>query len=215
MTQNGLIHNILEQLFKFFNRKKIYSIVWYGNRKGKDIDIFVVSISNKIYERMIKGQLDVTLIEKYQLHHLINCLNPIVTEPILTGQVIWGNPLLYEKAMLNSINSGTLAVTHLLDSSFRIYREAQTALSKNNVNDALINLSFSISFYYFALHYKNHRKAITFKELLAEYQNSILSESYSALKRDALDLVEVNSLVEKAKDLFIREEGDFYPLLAK
>jgi hypothetical protein len=209
MKNESFTRQIIEQLFGLFDRKMILCVVHYGNRNGRDIDLFVVSASEKFYSRKVIGQLDVTIIAKDQLHHLINCLNPLVTEPLLTGQVIWGDPLLYEKEMLNSITAGPSVVTHLLESSFRIFKEAESSLDEKNVNDALINLSFSISFFYFSVYYKNSHKIITFKQLLTEYPNSILSMSYSALKGGTLELKDVNSMVEKTKGLFKKQGRGF------
>jgi hypothetical protein len=204
MTNEELTKKILEHLFGILDRKRIFSVILYGNRKGRDIDLFIIAVSEKHYERIANGKLDLTIIEKGQLHHLISCLNPLVTEPVLTGQVIWGDPLLYEKEMLNKTKASILVENHLLESSFRILKEAEASLAKNNVKDALVNLSFSISFFYYSLYYAKHDEVITFRKLLTEYPNSVLSESYLALKGGHLGLNDVNCMVEKTKELLTR-----------
>ena len=82
----------LSLLFSAIPMEQIESVTWYGNRKGKDTDLFVVLKGNEDrYGGFFYKQLDIAFLSRSLVPPLIENLDPLITEPLLTGKGIFGS----------------------------------------------------------------------------------------------------------------------------
>lgn len=83
------ISDILQNLFMVIDQKKIKSVIWYGKRNGRDVDLLV--ITNTPVECLRDWQnLDVHIFTRQEMMVGLDIMDPLATEPLLTGQEIYG-----------------------------------------------------------------------------------------------------------------------------
>ena len=82
---------ILEKIFSLFPAKIVKTVIWYGNRKGKDIDLFIILKDVSIeYGNLRKFPLDIVYMSELFFKKSIKNFDPMATDPILTGNHIYG-----------------------------------------------------------------------------------------------------------------------------
>lgn len=138
-------------------------LVRYGSdRSGGDIDYLAVYDRPQLSSCIILGGLDLWATHTKELDNLASLLDPVVTEPLLTGQVVAGDSAIVERAaqIVNRSAPDTLTSSHLLRRSFRAYLRS-IELSELSGDSASIysrdywsSLSFAISYWSFASEYQ-------------------------------------------------------------
>jgi len=86
------ISDILKNLFMVIDRKNVKSVIWYGNRGGRDIDLLVITNkpSQKEYVRDWRN-LDARILTRQEMMVGIDVMDPLATEPLITGREIYGD----------------------------------------------------------------------------------------------------------------------------
>ena len=173
--------------------KDIVFIIRYGNRKGRDIDLLAV-VENSIETRPYQvAQFDISEMRERDYKRKLKLLDPIVTEPVLTGSLLLGNKERFTKIRKD------LLKTHPIEEGIEfLKRRAFEELNntayficlyehqkvKIYLLFALIDLSFACSFHEWANYYKNHPNAfpITLSALLSEITRPLLKDVIKILK---------------------------------
>ena len=139
------------------------------------------------------GKIDLLCIDKNRFRTLLLKFDPIAVEPTFTGEVMYGNAADLEnfKRRVKAISPGQEIISHLIQTSVRQYLDAVAFLNDYKEQKrfplllwALINLSFSCSYYFFAqVYFRNPKKGpLTLKELLKNPQVNFLREVQEQVK---------------------------------
>lgn len=148
------------------DEKDIESIIWYGNKSGKDVDLFVILNKQHDYFCEKDGRLDIIVIGEECLLKMLKKLEPIATEPILTGSVIFGKDGINEyREFVESIETNQTIVKHLFQLACTFYKWAVDWWKKGVYRNTINNLEFVASYAYFSRYYKAHKRVVTYKEL--------------------------------------------------
>ena len=62
---------ILNTVFSIFGKNNIVSIIYYGNKQGRDVDIFIILVGNVEYNCLKYNNLDITYIGNYWVDKMI------------------------------------------------------------------------------------------------------------------------------------------------
>lgn len=176
--------------------KQIYFLIRYGSKKN-DIDFLVVLNSNTVPLEYRPGTpVDIFPISLKDFYKLAYLFDPLVTEPILTGELLLGNEEELEnlKKELFEISPSQEIIDHLKRQSrlwytyctcfLKDYKNTSPVCDSNLLLYSLINLTFAISYDYFAQYYSKIQKKgpITLRKLKNKYPSSSLSTTLSYLK---------------------------------
>jgi hypothetical protein len=162
---------ILEALFSVMpdDRDKVRLVIWYGNKEGKDIDLFLVfegSLADTAIGHHICGPLDIGFVGENRLQTMIRHLDPIIVEPILTGRAIFGETGLYYRAVLDQPVDREVP-PYLLNSAEMFYGWAVDLANQGLLRDAVTTLSFVQSYLSYVFRYWGGSSIVLFKDLLA------------------------------------------------
>lgn len=139
-------------------------LIQYGSyRSASDRDYFAVYDEDPPTQNMMLGKIDMWAIGQERFFRYIEKLDPFVTEPILTGQVLFDQDQSIAKAKerLDSVTPSNDTFTYLLSRSFEAFLQARLHLiniqeeSPFSRRDYWSTLSFSIAYWAFANRYKN------------------------------------------------------------
>ena len=201
---NTEIINILSGTVK---KSNIITAIHYGNKKGVDVDILIIVNNKTFYERRVEGKIDITMVGIDYVDYLLSVFDPIVTEPFITGKVVFGKDITNYKLRLASLISNRNVQTHLLDFAKQIYQSIDENLKNNDLDKAIINIVFCLSYLHFMRYYEKSKNVIIFKKLLTLNQGSLLSISYAYMKKEELNNKEIYALLSKTK-LLLEENID-------
>lgn len=190
---------ILLTLFKQFNETEIVLVILFGNRGGLDVDIFVLLMGTVTYGNISIGNLDVSYVGSYWLENLIYNLDPIITEPIMTGEVLYGDQSFIDKTKLRFRVKDCVPI-YLYRNARLFYDWTRSFVEEGQLKKALINISFVYSYLMFARDYQNIKNVLTYKELSDKYPK--LKMVKSAIKIISVSMSEVTQLmIEVEKEL--------------
>jgi hypothetical protein len=176
------IGEIRKNLMSIFSKNFIKTAIWYGNKEGQDIDIFIIFKKKISYNCFQYQGLDISYIGEDEIEKMLSNFDPLITEPILTGQEIYGRYLSVLKKELSSIKANNDAVEYLINRAQEFYDWSQKHLVRDNHKQTIIALSFVISFIHFANYYKHHKQVITFKNLMEDIPNDLLLKTMALIK---------------------------------
>lgn len=153
--------------------------VWYGSRRpGADIDIMVVQESEAASIGTLCGNLDLFVLGRARFEALVKLRDPMVTEPILTGELVFGDRRVWAGLRGDLEHSAPSAdcVSHCcrraLEEALSAHNFCCTAEASGTLTHArwaLDNLSYAISYLSFARHYAGQgAKACTLQQLIRE-----------------------------------------------
>ena len=149
----------------------------YGSGRT-DQDVLAVYTHRPPRNEVVCGRLDVLAIGVEDLHCLLNLLDPVVTEPVLTGSLVYGDEqlLLEAQQSLKNVACQWNCIRHLLQRSLCSYQNACSSLTDSHRWDRATlrlfktNLSYSISYYYYSKYYTaqlgHDTEAITLAKLV-------------------------------------------------
>lgn len=147
-------------------------VVHYGSRlKNSDIDLLVVLDKKPFTNYFVVGNYDIFQFDEQHIDDLIRLLDPLITEPLLTGKPLPNYFEAFNKysKTLKSVNPSGDTISHLLRSGIREFNNAlQFSLMINDQCDFFVfvnALSFAISYLAFARHYLSNPKLATLEEL--------------------------------------------------
>lgn len=191
MNKKEIVQEVKEQI----NPGYIKYLVWYGNLVGNDINVMAVIDKRarvRLYESP-KSKLDILTIGKDEFRRRLRMLDPIITEPLITGFRLLGDEtefsLLRSKIFL-SLPFSNKAFPFLKEKARERLKNAKELLQNSGQEDGdnllpcLVNLSWACSYFEFAEYYGDSPRfvPITFAHLLAQDGESILGEVMGALK---------------------------------
>lgn len=166
--------------------------IHFGNRHGSDADIFVLLSNDSQYGNTNFETLDITHIGVSKIEKLILGLDPILTEPFLTGEVIFGNEFLVEDVKKRLIIRPE-SCPYLFQFSVILYNWALWFIERNDLRKGLINFSFSCSYALLAYEYSSKKTVTTYNEISKKH--SILRELKEKVRsHGSINKIEVDEI---------------------
>jgi hypothetical protein len=159
-------NEILPLLFSIIPEQQIESVTWYGNKKGKDVDLFVVMTEGVNYEAFCCGPLDICCVGKSWVPTMIDNLDPTVTEPLATGYVIFGQTNQYISILKNAKVTEDTPI-YFLQCAEIFYEWAVNGALVGKTREALITLNFVYSYVLYAFRYWKGQNLVLFREILS------------------------------------------------
>lgn len=165
-----MVEYIIENVFSIFDKDDVKIIIYYGNKGGRDIDVFVILTGEIEYSCIYKDFFDITYVGERNVNKMIKNFDPLLTEPLLTGDVLYGE-LSHIKNNLMISNYSKKTFEYLKGRSKMYFNWAEKHFENGDLIYSCDCLRFSLSFFYFAIHYKKGGKIITFSDLLKKDNN--------------------------------------------
>jgi hypothetical protein len=199
------IATLIERLLGRDFCSHLCAAVLYGaSGANHDVDMLMIQ-ETPVPVPLIKiGRLDVTVLHKANFDTLVVRRDPIVTEPILSGQVVIGDTEFLNCSKNVLMNSGpekccdylirkSLEQTAAVDTQWRQFEHASEALS---LDWLLQNLSYAISYMSFAKYYKGKSSSPCTLAHLIETKQVCLPEfwAYRRLVKQGARSLEASSL---------------------
>lgn len=187
----------LNKIFEIFNKSKVILVILFGNRNGSDTDIFLLLDDDSIYNNTIIEDIDITHIGIRWTDGLMKNLDPILTEPLLTGEVIFGDLDVFEN-LKTKIKHSNRAPIHLYQSAVLFYEWTLNFINHGEYKKALINISFIYSYLMFSKEYATSDKILTYQDI--SNKHPILKETKNLIKKhDSVTKEEIFCLMKKLK----------------
>ena len=194
---------ILKSIFTLMGKRKVVLVIYYGNKTNSNkMDLFVVLDNDCQYNCMDWKDLDITYIGFKHLHEMIDHLDPILTEPLLTGEIIYSTILTgFDKSILDDVDFAPVA-PYLRQKALKFLNWAQTHYSNNNCKSAAESARFALGFYYFSNYYKVNNQITTFAELMKELDCPVLKSLTAVAKEEImLPYAQVGKLLAEVHNL--------------
>jgi len=176
--------DILQSLIPLLNStpdNPVLGVVWYGSKDPLgDFDYFIVQKNIMGVQHLSAGVLDISLLGKDFFESLLQKLDPIATEPILTGEFEFedNNFLMRARDFVNNAKCDRSVVSYLITRSVEEYLSARSTTSRvinqqgsgTFAYSALVSLSFALTYLAFAKYYKTNPNSnvITLSNLLGQ-----------------------------------------------
>jgi hypothetical protein len=204
---------ILLKVFTVYPRELIRLIIWYGSHNTRDIDIFIVINWDIDYHHAEIGKFDFTIVGEKWLGYMLKHFDPTVTEPLLTGDVVWGEvySMVYRNWLIypNIKQTNEEISHHLLQKANRSCNWAIAHCNSGRYREASVTLSFSVSYIYFADYYQTEKYAIRFSKLIELYPNSLLTKILEYSKNQEFENVtNMKEFIKEIRDLLLTKTLD-------
>lgn len=164
-------HCILKCLGEQFLSDDVH-VVRYGSHSGTgDVDLLIVQPQDPPAAVAIMGRLDICIVGRERFQHLVDLLDIMVVDPLLTGSVLAGDRDRW--AQLGSDIRGrkpsARAIEHACARSIEEYANALSFARGGGRIDlpflSLMSLSYSISYASTAIQYRRGARVRPFREL--------------------------------------------------
>lgn len=164
----------------------------YGSRKvGSDRDFLLVeSTGQAVPYDLPQRKLDILRLTETDFYIRLGFLDPVVTEPLLTGEFVGGNNETYLQLLAWC---QSVSVPPFVPQVLRSLGEASWQAAKDfadhretpgNTMRAMVNSTFALSYALFAGWYEEHcTGAVTLKRLLTEPEAETTRQALAELKR--------------------------------
>lgn len=159
---------ILEKVSEDFDLDNCILVILFGNRNGADTDLFILLNDDSKYYNTSIENLDITHMGIKWLDSFLIGLDPLITEPILTGEVIKGNTFFFEETK-RKIKHNDQVPFYLYQRAILIYEWTLNLIEEEKYKEALINISFIHSYLMFLKEYLRSDKILTFQEICNKY----------------------------------------------
>jgi hypothetical protein len=156
---------ILKKLFSIVQQDIVLNVIWYGNKKGSDVDLFVLLDNDCGYHPVRTQGLDIIFVGKDSLDTMLSHLDPIVVEPLYGGETIYG-PHDFIKICAGKLSYNDDVVPYLLQWAKTCYEWAEDCMLMRKKASALNNLIFCYSHIKIAERYLETHKLVLFKDTL-------------------------------------------------
>jgi len=173
---------ILEKVFKIFPKEKIKFIIQYGNFNGNDIDLFIVLNEKSGYSSIKSGILDIGCVGKNWLNTMIENLDPFITEPLLNGIKIYGEPIEELKQKLEKVRPNKRTLLYLIKCAETYYDWAKKHYLKKDFVESLVALSYTLSCSLFVQYYFKNNAVKSLADLLTVYPNTLFADIRDLIK---------------------------------
>lgn len=151
--------------------------VWYGSKtRGSDLDLVIIQEEEPASLGILCGNLDLLVLGRTRFESLAKVRDPLVTEPLLSGSMLFGDSDFWRSALVEVKNTPTPegCSTHCcrrgIEEALAAHNLCCTAEASGSLEHArwaLENLSYSISYISFAKHYSEKRsRACTLEDLI-------------------------------------------------
>lgn len=156
--------------------KETALLIQYGNLDStRDIDLCLILPDDLNTNNFTLGKLDLFVLNKSLFLDLVSMLDPIITEPLYTGDLIIGSESDFSSLKEKLINTkpNDRAIRHLVLRAFETLLSGESFFNfylndKNpeNLKKTFNNLAFSISYASFARYYSINENIITLDKLI-------------------------------------------------
>lgn len=188
INMNDLKNSLIQLIgTEYFHKEAV--AIQYGNiNDGNDIDILIIQKGETTTPFFVAGLLDILVLSIENCYRLIEVLDPLVVEPLLTGKYLLGDKGTWLSLLnlLASIKSSQLCVQHAIQRSFD---SSITSLNywhdyvKNKKEEFLYwsfnNFSFSISYMSTAHYYSQPGLSAIDLNSLITSENILFPEFWS------------------------------------
>ena len=193
-------------------------LVRYGsNRFGSDKDYLAVYDSPQPSYSVLLGGLDLWVTDKNGLFEYACLLDPAVSEPLLTGILVFGESLYFQKAKeaLNRASPSVNTVPHLLSRSFRAYHSSSILVANREKHSCVVrrdywsSLSFAISYWCFASEYASRWKGVlTLAELEIRMPSGIRELWRQVVRNKQRGAPIDNTVLDTWSRIIVKRESD-------
>ena len=190
-------------------------LVQYGSGlPGRDIDLLAVYDTEGTRTECILGRLDVLVLSERRLEALVTRLDPLVTEPVLTGRVLVDEHDQFDSFAqhLREASPTPEVYRHLLTQAHHSYSNSLGYLASEETSLhshlSVLNLTFAISYLGFAHHYRYHGgPATTLGTLVPSFApdlSSLWKAAHSLKSQASASFHEVERLLEGFEAYLLR-----------
>ncbi len=186
----------------------VQTIIRYGRLNGNDVDLLVVLNDNSRYNNFQIGIFDINTIGNDWLPMMCKYLDPIVVDPILKGNIIYGTSLQYYKKVILEQRVDDDTISYLLECADIFLNFASEHLAQNSKYDSIVAIYFAVSYIYYSLYYKNNQMVATFTKVVSEFRSVFLSQIRDIVKTKGynLDTLEIEHILYMAKELLAKKQ---------
>jgi hypothetical protein len=156
---------ILKKLFSIVHQDLVLNVIWYGNKKGSDVDLFVLLDNDCEYYPVRTQGLDIVFVGKDFLEAMLNHLDPIVIEPLYGGETIYGSDD-FIKICKGKLSYNDDVLPYLLQWAETCHEWAEDCMLMRKKASTLNNLIFCYSHIKIAERYLETHKLVLFKDTL-------------------------------------------------
>lgn len=157
------IRNLLFKLFgQPYFQSKCTAVLYGSQKKNRDIDILLIQKDRTPTPHLLAGQIDFFIVSESNFKTLLKLLDPVVVEPVLTGEILFGDTDKWDRLKKRVSNTkpkhacsehaGLKSLEETLSTN-RIWRQYQSERDPILLEWAFQNLSFAISYLSFAQYY--------------------------------------------------------------
>ncbi len=209
MKRSTTIKSVIK-LLSADSKNPLRNLVLYGSGKN-DIDMLAIYKYQPISINISLGILDIIAVGYDKFIELLELYDPLITEPILTGQCCYGDTNEMENFKDFLVNSKPTidSIFYLIDQSIKILNDAVGYLNlvQHNNNCSLYedffwkNLSFSASYISYAKEYRNGNYPLVFQDILNgnHLSSDILINLKNEDSRKKLTLENKREYIKKVK----------------
>lgn len=212
MNREGIVKRVIQKR----KPQDIVFLLWYGDRKGKDVDLLAVlkdEVQPNCYE-MTKW--DILEVNNEDLERRLELFDPVITEPVMNGVLLLGSQEKFDslKEKLLSARPSGKVIEFLLKRAREELENATVFLERYQQKTenrlllfGLLDLSFACSYFEFARYYQNSPNVgpISFSELLMRRSRSTLEKVVYVFKQAKLGYkiseARIKSLFREAREM--------------
>lgn len=195
--------NVLLNLFKEDNAQLLY-LFWYGSREqDADIDLMAVTSYRTSWNHCAFGRLDLISIPFEEFQSSAMRFDPIVIEPLFTGELIFGDQNVIDelKLKIEGCSPSHEAITFLYDRAMQEYLSSRSYLAYYRQTKqatyllwAFTNVTYAYSYAFIAQYYEIYKSngPIILKSIKEKNQLIILNKIVEILRMTKRDHTALN-----------------------
>jgi hypothetical protein len=173
------------------DRIRLCEVTLYGSNRDfanpeRDIDLFILAEGLSEYASDCAGQLDVVLLPVEEARMRARLLDPLVTEPALTGRTVFGQRVVDPMELERSAEAKSVAAQHLVERGAEVLKWTDESLGdaihieaigdQGLLDRILRNASYAASYLTFSSWYRDGGRLITLQELVEEFPRGLLAQ---------------------------------------
>ena len=167
--------SLLLEVSTILDMHNVVTAIHYGNRNGRDDDVFLITYGSRTFSSAVHGRLDIAAVGETWVPCMVSNLDPQITEPLLGGRVIFGSQADEWTARLARTRPDEETADYLAFHSRMFLEWARLCADEGRFNDALENLGFAASFAAFNVYYQTHPRAVRLKHLMRYWKHPALA----------------------------------------
>lgn len=187
----------IDSLISLLDEKDLEFIVQYGSSvketaNAQDLDLLAIYAGWTRSEMVTIGKIDMIVVTPEEFDEYLAQLDPVYcTEPLLTGTLEYGSQetLNEAKRKLKISPSNSNIISHQLRNATKNYLKTSRFAEQGALKEALLSLSFSISYRLFAEWYLDGKEPLPLAELIQNTRKAAFFEEIfeyiKTVKRDS------------------------------